>query len=75
VVESVVSQEEVQLEQEVLVVEVQEVDQEHVEALLIKVITLLIQDQLLVMQEVTVVVKNQVVVEVQVEQVEILHTQ
>jgi hypothetical protein len=72
VVELVVSQEEVQLEQEVLVVEVQEVDQGHVEVLLLNLITQLIQDQLLVMQEVMVLLKNQVVVEVQVEQVQML---
>jgi hypothetical protein len=72
VVELVVSQEEVQLEQEVLVVEVQEVDQGHVEVLLLNLITQLIQDQLLVMQEVMVHLKNQVVVEVQVEQVQML---
>jgi hypothetical protein len=71
-VELVVSQEEVQLEQEVLVVEVQEVDQGHVEVLLLNLITQLIQDQLLVMQEVMVHLKNQVVVEVQVEQVQML---
>jgi hypothetical protein len=72
VVELVVSQEEVQLEQEVLVVEVQEVDQGHVEVLLLNLITQLIQDQLLVMQEVMVHLKNQVAVEVQVEQVQML---
>ena len=67
-----VSQEEVQLEQEVLVVEVQEVDQGYVEVLLLNLITQLIQDQLLVMQEVTAHLKNQVVVEAQVEQVQML---
>ena len=66
------NQEEQQQDQEVLVVEVQEVDQGYVEVLLLKQMHQVFLVQLLVMQEVMVLLKNQVVEEVQVEQVQML---